>query len=194
MKERERSFLQNGSILLENLISSCNGIYNPIRNFSIEEINIDTNNFDRCHIIQKYSLFLERGFRVDEVELYGEDDNYAFYVLYRGCLDDRPIIVKKFKGLFGEDELRSLAIRDMVITTQMSKHKNVLKLLGYCLEFPVPVLFLENAKNGALNDQGGFGANEYLPWKIRVQVAKELANALTYLHTAHFLGLSSTGI
>lgn len=115
---------------------------------------------------------------VGQVELYGEDDNYAFYVLYRGCLDDRPIIVKKFIGLVGEDELRSLAIRDMVITTQMSKHKNVLKLLGYCLEFPVPVLVLENAKNGALNDQGGFGANEYLPWKIRLQVAKELANAL----------------
>lgn len=54
----------------------------------------------------------------------------------------------------------------------------------YCLEFPVPVLVLENAKNGALNDQGGFGANEYLPWKIRLQVAKELANALKYLHTA----------
>ena len=59
-----------------------------------------------------------------------------------------------------------------------------MKLLGYCLEFPVPVLVLENAKNGALNDQGGFGANEYLPWKIRLQVAKELANALKYLHTA----------
>ncbi|XP_075674988.1 non-functional pseudokinase ZRK2-like [Castanea sativa] len=100
-------------------------------------------------------LFLEHGFRVDEVELYGEDDNYAFYVMYRGCLDDCPIIVKKFIGLVGEDELRSLAIRDMVITTQMSKHKNVLKLLSYCLEFP-----------------------------IRLQVAKELANALTYLHTA----------
>uniref|UniRef100_A0A7N2MYC8 Protein kinase domain-containing protein n=1 Tax=Quercus lobata TaxID=97700 RepID=A0A7N2MYC8_QUELO len=102
----------------------------------------------------------------------------------QGCLDDRPIIVKKFIGLVGEDELRSLAIRDMVITTQMSKHKNVLKLLGYCLEFPIPVLVLEKAKNGALNDQGGFGANEYLPWKIRVQVAKELANGHTYLHTA----------
>lgn len=111
--------LQNGSILLEDLISSCNGICNPIRNFSIEEINIATNNFDRCHIIQKCPLFLEHGFRVDEVEL------YVFYVMYRGCLDDRPIIVKKFIGLVGEDELRSLAICDMVITTQMSKHKNV---------------------------------------------------------------------
>lgn len=71
-----------------------------------------------------------------------------------------------------------------IITTQMSSHKNVLKLLGCCLEFPVPVLVHEFAKNGALNDQGGFGDNEILSWKTRLRIAKKLANAITYLHTA----------
>ena len=43
----------------------------------------------------------------------------------------------------------------------------------------------EYAANGALNDEGGFGAHkEFLSWKIRLHIAQQLANALTYLHTA----------
>jgi serine/threonine protein kinase len=114
------------------------------------------------------------------------DFDYVYYVMYKGYLDDRPIIVKKFRSLFSdEDKARPLAIRDIVIATQMSNHKNVLKLLGCCLEFPTPALVHEYAANGALNEEGSFGAHkEFLPWKIRLRIAKQLANALTYLHTA----------
>jgi hypothetical protein len=62
-----------------------------------------------------------------------------------------------------EDQIRSRAIRDIVIATQMSNHKNVLKLTGCCLEFPILALVHEYAANGALSD-GGFGADkEFLP-------------------------------
>ena len=53
-----------------------------------------------------------------------------------------------------EDEIRSHAIRDVVVTIQMSNHKHVLKLTGCCLEFPVPALVHEYAANGAPSDQG----------------------------------------
>ncbi|KAH7525101.1 hypothetical protein FEM48_Zijuj06G0189300 [Ziziphus jujuba var. spinosa] len=75
----------------------------------------------------------------------------------------------------------------------MSSHKNVLKLLGCCLEFPLPILVYEDAENGPLNKWGsattingsnGSSTSSSLSWKMRLKVAKEIANALTYLHTA----------
>jgi serine/threonine protein kinase len=180
MKERERSSLTNGAILLEDLIASSNGKCNPIRHFSADELIIATNNFDKHRIIQDFPSQYD-DVRVDELD----DVPAVIRHMYEGFFDDRPIIVKKFTGILHEDEIRSHAIRDIVITTQMSNHKNVLKLTGCCLEFPIPALVHEYAANGALNDKGGFGADqEFLPWKIRLQISKELANALTYLHTA----------
>ncbi|XP_059446346.1 serine/threonine-protein kinase ZRK1-like [Corylus avellana] len=118
-------------------------------------------------------------FIVDELDELDKQVDSLTCCIYKGYLDDRPIIVKKFKSLTrGEDEVRSHAIRDIVIATQMSNHKNVLKLLGCCLEFPVPALVHEYAAHGPLND------HEFLPWKIRLRIAKELAHALRYLHTA----------
>ncbi|CAL9022629.1 unnamed protein product [Prunus brigantina] len=82
----------------------------------------------------------------------------------------------------------SRAVRDIVISIQMSNHENVLKLLGCCLEFPVSALVLEKAAKGVLKVKGdgslrGDGSL-LLPWKIRLRIAKQLASAVTYLHTA----------
>ncbi|CAL2279457.1 unnamed protein product [Prunus armeniaca] len=70
---------------------------------------------------------------------------------------------------------------------QMSSHKNAFKLLGCCLEFPLLALVHENAAKGVLRDDGSLsganGGQSLLPWKTRLRIAKQLANALTYLHT-----------
>ncbi|PRQ22279.1 putative protein kinase RLK-Pelle-RLCK-XII-2 family [Rosa chinensis] len=111
----------------------------------------------------------------------------SFY--YRGFLDNRLIIIKKREGRDGLSRnfkrAREEAIRDIIISMQMSTQKNVLKLLGCCLEFPIPALVHEYATHGCvLNDEGGFWSNESLPWKTRLRIAKQLASAITYLHTA----------
>lgn len=51
MEESARSSLNNGAILLEDLIASTNGKCNPIRHFSADELIIATNNFDQHRII-----------------------------------------------------------------------------------------------------------------------------------------------
>ncbi|XP_059446348.1 non-functional pseudokinase ZED1-like [Corylus avellana] len=188
-KEREKSFLRNGGILLEDLIASSNGKCNLIRNFYAEVLITATNNFHSTHIMQQCPLLPQEGIIVYELNDHLE---HVTYLMYKGYLDDRQIIVKKFMSLSVEDDnvrnsdkAQSYAIRDIVIATQMSNHNNVLKLLGCCLEFPIPALVHEYAANGALNDKGGFGADEeFLPWKLRMRIAKQLANSLTYLHTA----------
>ncbi|KAM4088623.1 hypothetical protein ACJW30_07G085300 [Castanea mollissima] len=129
----------NGGTLLEDMIASCNGKCNPIHHFSADESLRATNNFNPLCTIWKRKLL---------------------------PWNDRPIIVKEFEGTIMEDEFRSFAIYDIVITSQMSNHMNVLKLLGCCLEFCVLLLVLENPIHGVVNDKG------------------ELANAITYLHTA----------
>ncbi|ONH92009.1 hypothetical protein PRUPE_8G149300 [Prunus persica] len=155
-EERKRSFLKNGSMLLEDLIASCDGKSHPIRCYSAAELNRVTNNFDR-------SCFITDG---------------TYFDIYRGILDDRTVIIKKHY-------IVDWAIRDIIISMQMSAHKNSLKLLGCCLEFDTPALVFENAGKGGLNNDGSLAVdNELLPWKTRLRIAKQLASALTYLHTA----------
>ncbi|VVA15519.1 PREDICTED: non-functional pseudokinase ZED1 [Prunus dulcis] len=154
-EEKKRSFLKNGSILLKDLIASCDGKSHPIRCYSAAEIIRATNNFDRSCII---------------------DGVYSG--MFRGILDDRTVIIKQHYNVDG-------AIRDIIISMQMSTHKNSLKLLGCCLEFDTPALVCENAGKGGLKFDGSLVVdNELLPWKTRLRIAKQLASALTYLHTA----------
>ncbi|BFG42151.1 hypothetical protein CerSpe_284250 [Prunus speciosa] len=155
-EERKRSFLKNGSILLEDLIASCDGKSHPIRCYSAAEIIRATNDFDPSCII----------------------DRVSYHDMCRGILEDRTIIIKRPRN-------KDRAIRDIIISMQMSTHKNSLKLLGCCLEFDTPALVLENAGKGGLNTDGSLVVdNELLPWKTRLRIAKQLASALTYLHTA----------
>ncbi|PRQ22638.1 putative protein kinase RLK-Pelle-RLCK-XII-2 family [Rosa chinensis] len=141
------SFLINGSKVLEDLIVSFDGKSNPIRNYSADELIKATNNFDASCIMQECRI----------------------YKMFSSVLDDRSIIIKKYFTLswLNEDAVRSLAIRDIIISTQMSS-----------------ALVHEYATIGVPNDEGGFGASESLTWKARLGIAKQLANALSYLHTA----------
>ena len=73
----------------------------------------------------------------------------------------------------------------------MSCHDNALKLLGWCLEFLDPILVYEYVEIGPLNSWGGanIGSDQSslsLSWKMRLKVAIDVANAVTYLHGAFF--------
>ncbi|PRQ22282.1 putative protein kinase RLK-Pelle-RLCK-XII-2 family [Rosa chinensis] len=166
-KDANGSYLLNGSILLEDLIASSDGkLTNPIRHYSADELIKATNNFhSSCLVLEN-----------------------ALYNIFTGFLDNRLVIIKK-EGRRDDsycnfDQAKNEVIRDIIISMQMSTHKNVLKLLGCCLEFPIPALVLEHAGKGVLNAVGGLGVNDSLNWKTRLRVAKQLANAITYLHTA----------
>ncbi|KAF8391920.1 hypothetical protein HHK36_022260 [Tetracentron sinense] len=75
-EEAERHFLENGALLLEEMITSFNGRSNPIRSFSKQELDRATNNYHQ-------DGFLHQDWS---------------YKLYKGTYEDRAISVKKFAG------------------------------------------------------------------------------------------------
>jgi len=166
--KEETSFMKNGGLLLEELIAFCNGKSNPIRNFSAKELRKATNNYDPS---QRF--------------LWAAD--FAFY---KGSLEDRLISVKVYwEGVYGDyqDKILDCIIKDIAVGSQMSAHKNVLKLLGCCLETRLPILVYEFVGEKILSNcirQIDRLDSQRLPWKCRLRIAMGIANAVAYLHTA----------
>ncbi|CAL9245998.1 unnamed protein product [Arabidopsis halleri] len=163
--KKERWFLENGSIFLKELIADCNGKSIPIRSFSSHQILKATNNFDLS------CLVTEEG----------------FYVWYKGVIEGRSYMIKKFSEKKVKEHRVGEVYKDIVLSARMSNHGNFLKLLGCCLEFPFPVLVFEFAEHGVLNQRGGVmvnGQESLLPLSLRLKIVKEIANAVTYLHMA----------
>ncbi|CAH2063788.1 unnamed protein product [Thlaspi arvense] len=164
-KEEERCFLENGSKFLKELIADCNGKSIPIRSFSSSQILKATNNFDS-------SCFVT-----------AEGD----YKWYKVIIEDKSYMIKRFAEYRVIGRRDGEACNDIILSARMSNHNNFLKLFGCCLEFSFPVFVFEYAELGVLNWQGDTmvnGEDAVLPWSVRLKIAKEIANAVTYLHTA----------
>ena len=163
--KEETSFMKNGGLLLEELIAFCNDKSNPTRNFSAKELRKATNNYDPC------PRFLVA----------------ADFEFYKGSLEDRLVSVKVYRDERGiQDNILERIIKDIVVGSQMSAHKNVLKLLGCCLETKHPILVYEFVGDKILSncirpiDRVN---SQPLPWKCSLRIAMGIANAIAYLHT-----------
>ncbi|KAG6700947.1 hypothetical protein I3843_08G132900 [Carya illinoinensis] len=156
-RERERAFIENGGRVLEKLVSICNGKPIPIRTFSFAELSKTTNNFDPQLVIREVWP----------------------YQWYKGHLEGRTIFIKKAKDVDAKEEV----FTDLAISAKLSAHKNVLKLLGCCLETSVVILVYEFAGKGTLRDLIA-ASNEPLTWESRLKMSRESAHAISYLHTA----------
>ncbi|KAL5574450.1 hypothetical protein UlMin_016149 [Ulmus minor] len=163
-KTKEKAFLNNGAAVLEQLLKSFNGNCNPIRMYSIKELNEATHNFQFDGLICRDAL----------------------YSMYKGFYRDHQVLVKEFLSHRRVGHLELIA-NEVAIASQMSKHKNVLKLLGCSLESELPMLVYEFPAKGNLSSYVD-GDGEKLPWESKLKIANELANAIAYLHH----GLSKT--
>ncbi|KAJ4904888.1 Protein kinase superfamily protein [Raphanus sativus] len=109
-------------------------------------------------------------------------------IWYEGAINGRSYSIKKFtvtgQVVGGEEERTSY--NDIVLSARVSNHIGFFKLIGCCLEFPLPVMVFEDLEYRALNVRGSLGSEDapLLPWSVRLKIAKEVAVAITYLHTA----------
>ncbi|KAF3947175.1 hypothetical protein CMV_026660 [Castanea mollissima] len=100
---------------------------------------------------------------------------------YKGSFEGRIILTRHSSN--------DLAINDLAISAQMSAHSNVLKPVGCCLETPFPIFVYEFAANGFLADciyvsRVTQGHHQPMVWERRLKIARQIAHAISYFHTA----------
>jgi serine/threonine protein kinase len=75
-------------------------------------------------------------------------------------------------------------INEVILLSQIN-HKNIVKLLGCCLETEVPLLVYEFVPNGTLLNYIHHESNgSTKQWGTYLRIAAETTNALSYLHFA----------
>jgi hypothetical protein len=103
--------------------------------------------------------------------------------VYKGTLKDGSLIaIKRCVSMTNEQQKKEFG-KEMPILSQIN-HKNIVKLLGCCLEVEVPMLVYEFIPNGTLFQfiHGDNGCHN-IPFSTRLHIALEAALALAYLHS-----------
>ncbi|KAK6939324.1 Protein kinase domain [Dillenia turbinata] len=100
--------------------------------------------------------------------------------IYRGRLPDgKQVAVKMLRSY---EEARQEFFFEVEIVLSL-KHKNIVPLVGVCIEDNYLILVYEFMPRGSLEDiLHGKTDKSRLPWETRYKVAVEIAEALHYLH------------
>ncbi|KAL0719307.1 hypothetical protein Bca4012_068631 [Brassica carinata] len=130
--------------------------------FTLRDLQLATNHFSKENIIG--------------------DGGYG--VVYHGTLANKtPVAVKKLLNNPGQ------ADKDFRVEVEAIghvRHKNLVRLLGYCVEGTHRMLVYEYVNNGNLEQwlHGDMNHQGHLTWEARIKVLVGTAKALAYLHEA----------
>ncbi|KAL3824383.1 hypothetical protein ACJIZ3_020412 [Penstemon smallii] len=166
-KRKQKFFKQNGGLLLLQQTSSnqVNNILGKTLIFTAKELEKATDHFNENRI-------LGRG---------GQG------TVYKGMLSNGQIVAIKKSQVVDEKKSKHLVeqfINEVVLLSQIN-HRNVVKLLGCCLETRIPLLVYEFMSNGTLFSLIHDKNTEFLiSWNMRLKIASDVAGALAYLHSA----------
>ncbi|XP_057481241.1 wall-associated receptor kinase-like 8 [Actinidia eriantha] len=160
-KRRQKFFKRNGGFLLQQQLSSADGSVEKTKIFDSKELEKATDYYNENRIL-------------------GQGGQGT---VYKAMLSDGRIVAVKKSKIVDEGKVDQF-INEVVILSQIN-HRNVVNLLGCCLETEVPLLVYEFIPNGTLF-QHIHDPNEEFPlsWEMRFRIAIDVAGALSYLHYA----------
>lgn len=130
--------------------------------FTLRDLEIATNKFSKENVI-------------------GEG---GYGIVYSGKLiNGSPVAVKRLLNNLGQAEKE---FRVEVEAIGHVRHKNLVRLLGYCIEGTQRLLVYEYVNNGNLDQwlHGAMRHHGYLTWEARIKILLGTAKALSYLHEA----------
>uniref|UniRef100_A0A0E0AE46 Protein kinase domain-containing protein n=1 Tax=Oryza glumipatula TaxID=40148 RepID=A0A0E0AE46_9ORYZ len=116
----------------------------------------------------------------DESNVLGRGGHGTVYKGRVAASDDLVVAIKRCK-LMDERNKKEFG-REMLILSQVN-HKNIVKLLGCCLEVDVPMLVYEYVPNGTLYQLIHGGSAGAISFASRLRIAHESAESLAYLHS-----------
>ncbi|CAN1274235.1 Probable serine/threonine-protein kinase At1g01540 [Linum perenne] len=106
----------------------------------------------------------------------------GYGIVYRGVLDDNTTVA--VKNLLNNRGQAEKEFKVEVEAIGRVRHKNLVRLLGYCAEGAHRMLVYEYVDNGNLEQwlHGEVGPSSPLTWEIRMNIILGTAKGLTYLH------------
>ncbi|KAL6282754.1 hypothetical protein ACE6H2_013683 [Prunus campanulata] len=163
IKLKEKYFKENGGLLLQQQLASQGGSMETTKLFTTEELEKATNNYHESRIL-------------------GEG---GYGTVYKGILPDKSVVAIKKSKVNGAPSQSDVFINEVIVLSQI-KHRNVVRLLGCCLETPAPLLVYEFIVEGTLSEHihKKNGKRSSLSWELRLNIATEAAGALAYLHSS----------
>lgn len=154
---KQKYFRQHGGMLLFEEMKSQQGVAFKI--FSEEELQKATNRFDEQQVL----------------------GHGGHGTVYKGVLkSDVEVAVKRCMTI--DEQHKKEFGKEMLILSQIN-HKNIVKLLGCCLEVEIPILVYELIPNGTLFHLIHGNHGRHISLATRLQIAHESAEALAYLHS-----------
>ncbi|CAD6337801.1 unnamed protein product [Miscanthus lutarioriparius] len=163
-KDKERFFVENGGMILYQ--QSLSRQVETVTIFTLEVLKKATNNFDK-------SRELGKG---------GQG------TVYKGILSDKKVVAVKRSKVINMSQKEEF-VQEIIILSQIN-HKNVVRLLGCCLEVEVPILVpwrcqLVKSLNILLDENdmakvADFGASRMLP-KDAIQLMTMVQGTWGYL-------------
>ncbi|CAM0877869.1 unnamed protein product [Alopecurus aequalis] len=158
-KDKAEYFKQNGGLKLYEEMRSRQ--VDTIRVLTEKEIKRATNNYSEDQVIG-------RG---------------GHGMVYRGTLDNKKeVAIKKSKVI--NDDCREEFVNEIIILSQIN-HRNIVRLIGCCLDVDVPMLVYEFVSGGTLSEfLHSAGHRSSIPLDLRLKIATQSAEALAYLHSS----------
>ncbi|XP_042963779.1 wall-associated receptor kinase-like 1 [Carya illinoinensis] len=161
IERRQEFFKRNGGLLLQQQISQSELNVANTKLFNSKDLEKATDHFNDNRIL-------------------GQGGQGT---VYKGMLEDGRIVAVKKSKIINEGKLQEF-INEVVVLSRIN-HRNIVKLLGCCLETEVPLLVYEFVPNGTLSKYLSDQNEEFPPtWDMRLRIATEIAGALYYLHSA----------